>query len=384
MPNFDWINPANWIPAFLQVLSDEFAKAYTDVLVSIITLLTTVALPTIETLKNEWFKMGLGSTYGLATQLMSLVSIVVSLYLLVKVRNNNSSLISRLVTNFLFFAVFAALFYPVYSLLVNLTQGVTQAMFNLATGTENATARQVVELVSASVMPENPFGKMITAGLASAFGGIALIEAFALRILLYLLLIFYPLTIVLRVIFKTARVAFNVFNAGILTIALSGPVMALGFLAPALIGKNVPGGDLPIASFVFTIIGGLFAMVVPFVLMWWAYNRSSEVFGRLDATVAGGIDVNSMPPMTMDDMQKDIDDNQSASFKHIVAGSALGASLADDDIYRDMKQVAIDTASTVATTTGHPYIAAGIKIVDHQMKKRSEANDSQPTPSGGD
>lgn len=380
--NLDWINPANWVPALLKVLADEFAKAYAELLISIVTLLTTVALPTIDTLKNEWFRLGLGSTYGLATQIMSLIAVVVSLYLLIKVRSNTGNIISRLATNFLLFGVFAVLFYPVYSLLYNLTQAGTQALFNLATGTENADAREVVELVSGSVMPDNVFGKMITAALASAFGGITLIEAFALRILLYLLLLFYPLTIVLRVVFKIARTAFNVFNAGIVTIAVSGPVMALGFLAPALIGKNIPGGDLPIATFLFTIIGGIFAMITPFVLMWWAYNRSSEVFGKLDATVAGGIDVNSMPPMTMDDMQKDIDDNHSASFKQVVVGSALGASLADDDIYRDMKQVAVDAASTAATMSGHPYVAAGIKFADHAMKKRSETNDRPSDPSG--
>lgn len=372
--NLDWINPNNWVPALLKVLADQFALAYGELLISLIMLLTTVALPTLDTLKNEWFKLGIGSTYGLATQLMSFVAIVVSLYLLIKVRNNNGVLISRLATNFLLIAIFAALFYPVYSLLYSLTQGITQALFNLATGTENADAKQVVELVSGSVMPENVFGKMATAALASAFGGITLIEAFALRILLYLLLLFYPLTIVLRTVFKIARTAFNVFNAGIVTIALSGPIMGLGFLAPALIGKNVPGGDLPVATFVFTIIGGLFAMVTPFILMWWTYSKSSEVFGRLDTTVSGGVDVHSMPPMTMDDMQKDIDDTNGASIKHVIVGSALGASMADDDIYRDMKKVAIDTAATVATVSGHPYVAAGIKIADTAIKKRSGSN----------
>jgi hypothetical protein len=379
----NWLDPTSWFPALLNVLANELANAYAELLVNIITLHTTVALPTIETLKNKWFLLGIGSTYGLATQVMSFVAIVIALYLIIKVRSNNGILIARAASNFVLLAIFAVLFYPVYSLLVNFAKSATQALYNLATGTENATAKMVVDMVSESVMPDNTFGKMVTALLASAFGGITLIEAFSLRILLYAILLFYPLLIVLRPVSQFARTAFNVSNGGIVTIVLAGPIMGLGFLFPALIGKNVPGGDLPIATFVFTIIGGLFAMVTPFILMWWTYNRSSEVFGKLDTTVGGGIDIQTMPPMTMDDMQKDLDETNNISFTQVATGAALTALATDDDIYGNMKQIAIDSASSAAVVSGHPYVAAGIKLADHTMKKMSESDSpDQPQAEG--
>lgn len=379
----NWLDPTSWFPALLNVLANELANAYAELLVNIITLHTTVALPTIETLKNKWFLLGIGSTYGLATQVMSFVAIVIALYLIVKVRSNNGILIARAASNFVLLAIFAVLFYPAYSLLVNFAKSATQALYNLATGTENATAKMVVDMVSESVMPDNTFGKMVTALLASAFGGITLIEAFSLRILLYAILLFYPLLIVLRPVSQFARTAFNVSNGGIVTIVLAGPIMGLGFLFPALIGKNIPGGDLPIATFVFTIIGGLFAMVVPFILMWWTYNRSSEVFGKLDTTVGGGIDIQTMPPMTMDDMQKDLDETNNISFTQVATGAALTALATDDDIYGNMKQIAIDSASSAAVVSGHPYVAAGIKLADHTIKKMSESDSPDQTQAEG-
>jgi hypothetical protein len=365
---FDWLDPKEWIKNVVLGLAELFSQSHATFIKQIIELLFAVALPTPEKLASNWFKLGLGATYGLAAQLMTLVTIVIAFIVIVTPFKSHGHKLSRGLSSFVTIVLFSPLFYPVYGMLYSLSQGATQGILNIATSSPDGNADSLVNLIKL-VLPEDPLSRMFTVGIAAFFGFLTLLEGLALQVALIFLLVFYPLVLALRPIGGFWRALFNLSNAGITTVIASPPIMGLGFALPVLVRDSIPGGQLPFVAPILTIIGGIFAALAPFLLAAASYRGSKEVFGSVDAAIAGKLDVNSMPPVTVEDAKKDVEDTQKSTLKTITEVIQV-ADLADDDLLGNMKETALKVGVAVATTTGHPEVATVLNAADSFIKSR--------------
>jgi hypothetical protein len=282
--------------------------------------------------------------------------------------------------------VFAVAFFPVYGVVVSISKGLTQAMLNLAAGSEQATPAAIVRGILAVALPQNVIGKAITAIFAALFGGLALLESFALQIWLLVLLLFYPVVLALRPLNRATNALFNVCNAGIVTIVLSLPAMAFGFLLPVVAKNYLPFGNTGIAAFATTVLGGLFAMAAPPVLLWICYQKSSEIFGRVDAKVGGMIDIGQMPNVNTQDMTRSVDEAHGSSISAFLSTAALGAATGElaqsDDLFGDMRKIGTEAAGAAAAATGHVEVAALIAATDTTLSKEKRKHADQASKGG--
>jgi hypothetical protein len=362
----DWLDPGKWVAGLVLGLANLFGTTQASIVKQIIQLLFMAALPTVEKLQKGWFALGIGATYGLAAQVMGLVAVTIALIVLITPLKNHGMKLGRGLSSFAMVLIFGVMFYPVYGLLYSLSQALTQGVLNIATSSPTGDSATLIAAVNA-VLPEDPFTRMITNGLSLFFGCWTFIEAIALQIALLLILVFYPLVLALRPVVGLARGLLNLFNSGIITVLVSPPVMGIGFALPVLVKDYIPGGSLAFVPAILTVIGGIFAAVTPTILAVLSFRGSKEIFGTVDATLAGKLDINSLPPVTMDDVNKDIKDTQHSPLKSITE-AVQTADLLDDDLFSDMKKTTVKLGMFAATATGHPEAAAFIGAVDNFTK----------------
>lgn len=383
---FNPLNPASWFLVFIGGVAVAIGDAYAKLLVEIVKILLRSALPSADQLRNPWFLVGLGGTYGLARMIIGLIAIIVSLYAMLTPTRHHGRKLGQVFTTFLMVAVFAVAFYPAYGMVVTISKGLVQAMLNLAGGSENATSASIVQGIVSTALPSNPFGKAITALLAAIFGGLALVESFGLQIWLFVLLMFYPLVLATRPLNRATNALFNACNSGIVVIVLSLPAMAFGFLLPVVTKNYVPYGDTGIAAFATTILGGVFAMGAPPLLLVFFYQKSSEIFGRIDASVGGTIDIGQMPNVTTEQIQGSVDDTSGSGLKAFLSTVAVGGATAElgksDDLFGDIKKLAIEGVAVAATVGGHPEVGAVLAAVDTTLTKEKRAHATN-NPEGG-
>jgi hypothetical protein len=376
LPSFGFpsVNPWDWAQSIGNHLAGLVANWYANIMGGIVESLLSPTLPSVDQLRNPYFLVGLGGTLGLATRLITLVAVIVGLMVVLTPTKNHGKKLSKLLSSFLVLGLFAALFYPVYSMMYNLSKESVQALINLALGTTDGSAADVSKQFGTSVLPHDPAGKAITAILGIILDGGVWVEQWALVVWLYALLLFYPLVVVVRSLGRAAEMLFHAFNAGLVAITLAPPCMAVGYLLPELVRKYVPGlGTQGITAFASTVLGGLFALFVPLALVYLTFKKSSEVFGKMDANVAGKLDINSMPTVTTQEMQESVDGTHSSAMSSFVKTMGLGALTADlgnsDDVWGDLKSLAVEAATVAAASTGHVEVAAALELIDTTTTK---------------
>lgn len=363
MPNP--LDPATWVAGLVGGFVNLFYGAYTNLIEQIIQLLFMTALPSPDKIATSWAVIGMGATYGAAIQILNWVTVLVGLYVLIRIRKDHGLTLGRIVWSTFGLLVLGGAFFPVYGMAYSLSQGFVQALLNVATGSTHATTSSLTAIVKV-VFPDDPFWKLVTVALADVFGAITFIEALALQGILIVTLVFYPLGIALRPLKGPAIGLFNLMNAALVTVVFSPPIMGIGFVVPVLVHNLVPGGTLPLASAVVTVIGGIFAAVTPLVLAVMTYRQSREIFGTVDATIGGKLDISSMPPVTLKDVQQSVQETHRASW--LRTGMEIGtglvglADIADDESLfgtpKEALQTTLKATGLIATASGHPEVGA--------------------------
>lgn len=363
------INPADPVGSLIAGLANLLTQWYAGLVGEIVKFLFVISVPSPDQLVHNFFSLSIGGTLGLASRVIVLIAVIAALIIALTPARNHGKKISRVLTSMTLLALFGYFFYPLYSLLYALSQGLTEAALDLANGSSNGTTDALIKLFSGLTVLD-VFSKLVTGLLSGTFGFFTFGEAITLRILLFVILIFYPLILALRPLGGVANTIFHAANSAIITVVVSPPVMGFFFTLPLLVQKYIPGGNLPGFAMFPAIIGAVLASVVPLALAFFAYKGSSEVFGSIDA-MGGRFDVGSMPPVTIDDVNKDIDETHNSPFKD-VATDVIGDGMLNGTLFSDMRKTFVDGVASTSAAMGHPYVGMAVKGVDGYLRQRQE------------
>jgi hypothetical protein len=384
------IMPANIVSDWFTDMANSMSESFANTRVEIVKQLAQTSLPTADQLQSQWYLLGLGGAYGLATKLIMLVLMLVSLVMILTPLSNHSLRVRRTAQSFLGVGIFGALFFPLYSLLHDGVMAICNGMVNLATGKQASTINDVVAAMLAVVMPSDVWFKVIV----SFIGMVLAYCAFAVALLNFLLVgvtgMAYPIAVALRPVAEKFNSLFHGANSAVITTLTTPIVVTLGFLLPTFASKMIPGvGASGIAAGIFTIIGALVAFFGPVAVAVFAFKGSNRVFGQLDfASIGGSVDVDSMPPVTSRDMDNSIKESGFKAFtSSFIPGAATAGLGESDDLLGDLKKLAIEGGSAAAAATGHPWVAGALNAVDTTLSKEKRAHQAEdrramPPPTG--
>lgn len=367
-------NPKDWLKDILNSLSDMLQDAFKSALKSAINVMFQSALPTPKAMESDWLLTSAGGTLGLAFDIWRLSVVVIGFFVLLNSLKRSSSemrmRVSRLLTSMTMLGVFSLGFYPLYSLAYNIEQGSLKGMLSWMTGTKDGNSA-AAKLLADAIMPQNILGKIAMALIIAIFMLIVMYEFTAMTVALFVLIIFYPLTIALRTVGNFGTKLFNGATAGIFVVLFSPPPMIFLIFLPIMIGK-IPGlGLLGNFQSGAALVCGLAACIVPVVLAMVFYKKTSEIFGNADVSIADSLDIGSMPPVTVDDMSRDVQqtsESATSTFAKEMAAGTAAAYLGNDDVslFDSAKSASIDATAAVATFTGYPMIGAAISATNNK------------------
>ena len=340
----------------------------------IITFLLIVAFPSTKEISSNFFAVGLGGTYGLSTKIIAGLAVVIALYVMLTATKNHGKKIRRLITSMFLLSAFAFLFYPLYGMMYALSQSLTQAAINLATGDPNGDVSDVNDILNiiAGIEPLQVIDKLVSGAIAGAFGFLTLIEAVTMRVILFVVVLFYPLVLAVRPLGGLATMLFHTSNSAITVVTVSPPIMGFLFVLPSIVQGYIPGGTLPGITAIIAIVSGLLAFATPIVLAFLAYEGSSRVFGSVETSISGAVDINNIPPITMDDMNRDINDTHHSPFRTVMT-DVVGDGIMNGDLFTDMKKTAINAVASATAAAGHPYIGMGLKAGENLIQKKPDS-----------
>lgn len=374
----------------------EFVDAlfgwYTSIITGIIGVLFSVAVPTSDELASDFFTLGIGGTLGAARITVVAIAVFITLIVVLRPTKPHGTKIANTVIGMLMMGVFAWLFYPAYGLLYNLSQGLTKAVVALVTSNADGEISQINALIE-GLIPANIIDKFIAGFISGGLSYLVLGEVWALKMLLFAVLILYPIVLALYPLGWFTHGLFHASNSLILVIVLSPPLMALGFALPLILKNIIPLGSVVVAESLVAVIGAAFALLVPIGLFWLAFTTSHRVFGSLESRMSGAIDVATLPPLTLEDMQRDATNTQTSAFKGMVmevVGDRVLNGAGSDNLVGEVGRMAVNAGATAATAAGYPAAGMAIKvgggaivtkIEDRQAQKR-EAKQPQEEKAG--
>jgi hypothetical protein len=360
----------NWIADLADLVNDW----YNSLLAGIVEMLLNVSLPTPEQLSSDFFMLGLGATFGLSLKVITLITVIVGVIVLLTPRRRHGERIASLLTSILRLILFAILFFPVYAILYELVRSGTQGIINVATGSSDGTIAQLNDLLDGPA-PVDIFSKLVFSVLASAFATVSFAIALTLRMALIMLLIFYPLLLALYPLGRFTKALFHWANGFIVVVLVSPPLMGFCFLLPLLAGNLIPGASNPLVSGFIMLGGAMIAAIIPILLFFFVKSKSQEVFGSLDSSISGSVDVASMPPVSLQGSQKDIQDTHASPLR-FVAADVIGDGIMNGNL-SDVKNTLVNTAASAAALAGHPYISVGLKAGNALVNKGLEKGNTQ-------
>jgi len=373
------LNPLTWFTS----IGPALEKWYESAVKQILDLLLVASLPSQDKIVKGFFSWTLGGTFGLSVRVVSIVAILLAFLFVLTPLRDHSRGIGGLLASFLGLIAFQYLFYPLYSLIYVLMQGVTQGVLNLATGQKGGTAQAVNALLTS--MPGGSSDLVIAILFAYLFAFFTLIEVVGLQVLLFGLLALYPLLLAIQAINSTTRVIFSGATTAIVVVLVSPPLMAIGFALPLLIRDVIPGAGIPGIASTLSILGGLFAMATPLVISYFVFRKVNEVVGRLDASLSNSVSVDTIPPVSIEETRRDISETHAAPLMEMAGLDVLGDNLLNsDDLLGDMKKTVINGVASASAAAGHPYIGFGIKGASaffDKMKQHNDPSASPPEPS---
>lgn len=380
-------NPLDPVGSLFRDLAEALREWYATLLKAVVDLITTVAVPAPETLVNNFFSLALGATYGFARILVAIIAIIIAFIIIVSPTARHGMKIQRTLTSMLMVIVMGWVFYPLYSLLYNLSKAGTEGLVSIIK-TDGENAYDATLRLFTTVNVADAINTIISTGISGVFGVFIIGLAAGLYVATIVVMIFYPLAIAIRPLGTFGARVFNAFNAAILTTLLSPSIMAATYLFPLYIQKYMSPVAMAVSP-VFAIIGSVLAVAAPVVIFFLAYKKSSEVFGRLD-DASGRFDIGQMPPVSVEDVKNDVQVTQNAGATAIIA-DALGDSLLyggdKGDMLDNLVKKGVDIAATATAAAGHPYIGVGLKAAGagyaHLREGAKEgASGTQPNEGG--
>ena len=372
--------PANIVSDWFTDLANSLSESLANTRVEIVKELAKTSLPTVEQLRGDWYKLGLGGTYGLATKLVLLVVVLLGLIMILTPLSNHSVRIKRSVQSLLFVGLFGALFFPLYSLAYDLVQAGCQGMINIALGKQGSSLNDAAAAMTAVLMPTDVWFKVIVSFLGLILAYCAFIVAWSNFLGVLITGMVYPVANAVRPLGEKFNSLFHAANSAVVTTLLTPLIVTLGLLLPAFASKMIPGvGATGISAGIFTIIGGLISFIGPIMVAVWAFKGSSKVFGQLDSgSIGGSVDVDSMPPTSPRDMNDSVKESGFKAFAtSMIAGGATAQLSKSDDLLGDVKKLAIEGAAVGATAAGHPMVGAALNAIDTTTSKEKRAHAGQ-------
>lgn len=373
-------NPLDPVNSFLEDLATALREWYTSFLEIIVTLLTTVAVPSPEELESDFFLFALGGTYGLARILVALFATLVAVIVVLSPTVRHGAKIQATLISMLMVVLFGLLFFPLYGMLYNISKGSTEgALALLGANDIDGAVGVVIGLYDVGSVAD-AINTIISMGVSGTLGALIVIEAAGLHVLALFVWIFYPLGIAVRPLGQFGNAVFNAFNAALITTLIAPPVMAFAFLLPAYAQEYMSPVAM-VASPFFAIVGCLLAMATPVILFFFAFKRSSEVFGRID-DASGKFDIGQMPPVSVDEVSNDIRVTNNSANSAVVAdviGDSLLYGNGKGDLFDDITTKAVNAAASAATAAGHPYVGLAVKGAGGMYRKHREAQHESDT-----
>lgn len=381
-------NPLDPVGSFFADMAAALRDWYATMLVWLVDLITTVSVPPPEVLVNDFFSLALGGTYGLARVLVALVAVAVAFVIMLSPTARHGVKMQRVIVSVVMTILLGFAFYPVYGLLYNVSKAGVAGVKALVM-TDGETIYDAVMRLFGSLNIVDAINTIIATGISGVFGIFLAGTAVALFVTTIVVMIGYPLAIAIRPLGGFGNTAFNLFNAAILTTLLSPTIMAFLFMAPLFIQKFIPGVAV-VASPFFALVGSLGALLTPYVIFFMAFNKSSEVFGRLD-DASGQFDIGKMPPVSVDEMKNDIDQTNHMNTTTTLIADAMGDSLLygnGSDFFDDVLKKGVDIGATAATAAGHPYIGVGLKaaggVYSNVRNSQKASADGEESIGGGE
>ena len=382
VPMWNALDP---VGSFLADLAKALREWYAALLQSIVDIVTMVSVPPPEMLVNDFFTLALGSTYEFARVLAAIIAVVVAFVIVVSPTARHGVKVQRTLLSLLMVIVLGWVFYPLYSLLYNLSKAAVEGILALIKIDDEGPFDVAMRLFSTANVADS-INTIISTGLSGTFGVFLIGIAVALFVCTIIVMIFYPLAIAVRPLGAFGSGVFNAFNAAILTTLLSPAIMAATFLFPLFIQKYMSAVAV-VASPVFALVGSVLAVATPFVIFGLAFKKSSEVFGRLD-DASGQFDIGRMPPVSVEEVKNDVQVTQNATASAVIAdtlGDSLLYSKGGGALFDDILTKGVDLAATATAAAGHPYIGFGMKAAKSGFDavRNQSGDDSAETPTSG-
>lgn len=377
--------PTDWFSGIIGAMVGFFLGGAKYFLGSVIKVMFFVSLPSPSELWSSWFVTNVGGMLGLALMLWKFLVILIGLVVILgstrRLSEKRRMQISRLGSSLALLSLFSIGFFPVYGWLYRIEQGLERVMLSFITGgPTNGGVNDIVNTLMNVITPGNAAAKLFASLVTWVFSLTVLIESGLIFLITISTLIFYPLAIAVRPLGRAGNSLFNAANAAIAVTLLSPPIMAGALLLPIAVSKIHLVGDLGILQLFAALGGGLIAAWTPIGLATFFYHKSSEMFGYVDANVAGRLDIDSMPPVTVEGMEESLEETHTSAigdFAKTVGNGAIYSAVASDDsgeFFSNMKNIATDAAGAAAAASGHPWVGMLVNL----------SNDKSPDQPGAD
>lgn len=375
------LDPRDWFLQFITGMAAALGDAYGSLMIGIAKVLLYFGLPDAGRLRQDWFLTRLGGTYGLAENLLRLIAIIVGLVVLLNPLGRHGKRIGQTVMTGIYLGVFAAGFFPLYSLLAGLSHGLGNVVLNLASGTVGTSSDDLGTLLQKTVLPVNPFGALLTILVSGFFGLGLLVEVIVLQLMTFAIVLFYPIVLALRPLGKNMNTAFNAMNAGIVVGLFSPSLMVFFLLLPVIARDHIPLGDTSLVRSPLGGLGHFLAAIIPIVIAHYAFKTSSEVFGEVDSFASGVMDIGDMPTVSTQQMQADVTGVRGeglTAFTTSLLPGMLGADLANsDDLWGDVRKIGVEAAGAAGAATGHPWVAGVANAIDTTTTKEKRKHEAE-------
>lgn len=355
---------AQVVENIVQTINDK----YLWLLESTLNLMGTIGIPPVEMFQKGPVSLLFGGVYGLSLNILRLVLVVVAFMMLITIaRSRRAELGGRTMTSLLGMVLFVALFYPVYGFLTSLVRQSTVAIIDMIANVRGGSGSSFTGLV----VPNDPFGAFVTAGIGSLIMFAVINEVAAMWMGTIVVAVGFPLSLVLRPLGKFGLAQFRVMMAMLVTTTVSLIPMSfflgLGVLIVGVANKSSAVTSIPgmtsFISVVFTIVGGVLALLTPFVVYKAAHNKATEMFGNVDATMQNGLNILTMPPVSVKDVQSSQSRNRVAMLASFGAGVATSA-VQSDKPATAVKGQLLNKASMVAHAAPDARVRAAAWAVD--------------------
>lgn len=362
----------------LESYSSRLMDSYVATYKRLIELLTTTLVPTVDMMRSEWVRSWLGGTVGLARAVVIFVAVAVGLIVILTPFGRHGRKLGNVASSMAGLLFFLVMLYPATDILLSLSASLKEGLIGLLTDQNPDTLSTLYESVS---LGDDIIGTIISIVVLNTFGYFTGAIALGILVATFLVAIFYPLAIAFKALGGYFNQVFHFFNAMIMVVLFSPPIMVFLVCLPLLVAK-FPFGDDAFVRILATLIGCGAALIAPIVIGVMSYQGSARVVGSMEAAVAGAVDVSSMPPVVAND--RGVQQNNPTAIRAFVTsmatGSAVAAGSGSDDMSAKLRGVFADAAAAGATAAGHPYLAAGISAAETVTRtKRSNEPHVDPT-----